>query len=687
MTKSLAILNKSKKTKEIFEKQLKTYFANEVKISSYSVEEGINSKIEADIIIAAKIMEDEIDKYVKKDVKVIYARRSLSIAALKKLINIPVNKDVLFVNNARITLNEAISFINEVGIDHINILPYCPGMEAPAKFDLVVTTDEFDYIPVDVKKDEIINLGRRQISLTTIIEVLTHLDLLNKNSNILIAKYIKRLVSLIKKLKNNNSKIIKNNKMMSSIINNVSDGIVFVNSDKEVEFFNKEAENIFDDMSNFHKKIKEIFSQNLSQILKNESKIKYKNLNNKEIIIRIDNLKNEDEVLGGIFVFKDVTRIKELERNLRKKNKKKGYLAQYNFEDILGKSNKLNKAKKESKFIAKSESTVLISGESGVGKELFAQSIHNYSKRRNYPFVAINCSALPSDLLESELFGYEEGAFTGARKGGKAGIFEQAHEGTIFLDEIGNVNSRVQSKLLRVIEEKEVRRVGGSKVIPVNVRIIAATNKDLQKLIEKNKFREDLYYRLSVLPLYIPPLRERRADIPELVEFFLEQYGRENLKIPHEIMSKFYHYEWPGNIRELKNCIEYISQLSQGKEVKLSDLPYYLKKDSMVKDVGLVKKYKEELKKEGEIKEFIFILKELYLADDLNKNIGRRKIAENAKINNIDLSAQMVRSRINILDEKGLVEIGKGRQGTLITEKGISFLEKYDDYSSDSIKN
>ena len=650
MSKKIAVLNKSKKTKEIFEKQLKTYFEDEVKIKSFSVEEGINQKIKADLIIAAKIMKDKIDNYVKKGVDVIYARRSLSISALQKLIDIPKGKNVLFVNNARITLDEAVSFVNEVGIDHINILPYCPGMETPENFDLVVTTDEFEFIPVEVKKDKIINLGRRQISLTTIIEILTKLNLLNKNSNILIAKYIKRLVQLIKKLKENNTEIIKHNKLMNSIINNVSDGLVFINAEEKIEFYNNEVSNIFKDIDYFEEKIEEIYNEELSDILYNSQDIKYTKINGKEVVIRIDNLKIDDEVIGDIFVFKDVTKIKELERNLRKKAKKKGYVAQYKFSNILGESKKIKKVVKEAKHIAKSESTVLISGESGVGKELFAQSIHNYSQRKNYPFVAINCSALPSELLESELFGYEEGAFTGARKGGKAGIFEQAHEGTIFLDEIGNVSSRVQSKLLRVIEEKEVRRVGGSKVLPVNVRIIAATNRDLQKLINENEFREDLYYRLSVLPLHVPPIRERREDIPQLIYHFLKRYNRENLKVPHEIMSRFYHYNWPGNIRELKNCVEYISQLAQGDEVKLGDLPYYFLKDSITENIDILKEYEKELAQQGNVEEFIFILKELYLAQKLDKKIGRRKIAENAKINNIDLSSQMVRSRITSIN-------------------------------------
>ena len=684
MSKEIAVLNKSKKTKKIFEKQLKTYFEDEVEIKSFSVEEGIDKKIKADLIIAAKIMKDEIDKYVKKDVDVIYARRSLSISALQKLIDIPKGKNVLFVNNARITLDEAVSFVNEVGIDHINILPYCPGIDIPENFDLVVTTDEFKFIPVEISEDEIINLGRRQISLTTIIEILTKLNLLNKNSNILIAKYIKKLVKLIKQLKENNAEIMKHNKMMNSIINNVSDGLVFINAEEDIEFYNDEVSNIFKDINYFEEKIEEIYSENLSNILYNNQDIKFAKINGKEVVIRIDNLKIENEVIGNIFVFKDVTKIKELERNLRKRAKKKGYVAHYQFSDILGESKNIKKIIKEAKHISKSESTVLISGESGVGKELFAQSIHNYSPRSNYPFVAINCSALPSELLESELFGYEEGAFTGARKGGKAGIFEQAHEGTIFLDEIGNVSSRVQSKLLRVIEEKEVRRVGGSKVLPVNVRIIAATNKNLQNLIDKNEFREDLYYRLSVLPLHVPPIRERRKDIPKLINHFLKEYNRSDLKVPHEIMSRFYHYNWPGNIRELKNCVEYISQLAQGDKIKLGDLPYYFLKESITEDIDMFKEYEKKLKEDGNINEFIFILKELYLAQELNKNIGRRKIADNAKINNLDLSPQMIRTRVKALEKMGLVNIGTGRQGTNITKEGIDFLQKYDNYYSNN---
>lgn len=204
----------------------------------------------------------------------------------------------------------------------------------------------------------------------------------------------------------------------------------------------------------------------------------------------------------------------------------------------------------------------MITGESGTGKEIFAQAIHNLSSRRGKIFIAVNCGAIPSNLIESELLGYEEGAFTGAKKGGNAGKFELAHGGTIFLDEIGEMSLETQVRLLRVIEEGVVSRVGGSKQIPVDVRIIAATNKDLQEEVKKGSFRKDLFYRLNVLPLWLPPLRDRKEDIPILIDYYMtkvsKKLNKNKFKIDSTVMNKFMEYDWPGNIRELENVVELI---------------------------------------------------------------------------------------------------------------------------------
>lgn len=235
---------------------------------------------------------------------------------------------------------------------------------------------------------------------------------------------------------------------------------------------------------------------------------------------------------------------------------------QYTFDDIIGSSREIKKVVEYAKTIANSPSTVLITGESGTGKEILAQSIHNYSERRNSGFVAINCGAIPENLIESELFGYDEGAFTGAKKGGRAGKFELANGGTIFLDEIGEMPLDMQVSLLRVLQEGYITRVGGTKDIPVDVRVIAATNKDLKEEIAKGKFREDLYYRLSVIPINISPLRERKDDIPPLIDYFLNKkaakLSKSVPKIDDGLYRKLLSYDWPGNVRELENVVENI---------------------------------------------------------------------------------------------------------------------------------
>ncbi|MBC7335917.1 MAG: sigma 54-interacting transcriptional regulator, partial [Clostridia bacterium] len=230
------------------------------------------------------------------------------------------------------------------------------------------------------------------------------------------------------------------------------------------------------------------------------------------------------ETIGTVVTFQDVTRIIQLEAKIRRELYQKGLVARFTFEDIIGQSEAIREAVEKAKRYALTDSTVLLSGESGTGKELFAQSIHAFSRRSGGPFVAVNCAALPENLLESELFGYEEGAFTGAKKGGKLGLFELAHGGTIFLDEIGEMTLPLQARLLRVLQEKEVMRLGGSRVIPVDVRVIAASNKNLQQAVQEGTFRADLFYRLNVLCLKVPPLRARKDDIPLLVDHFIKRY-------------------------------------------------------------------------------------------------------------------------------------------------------------------
>jgi len=280
----------------------------------------------------------------------------------------------------------------------------------------------------------------------------------------------------------------------------------------------------------------------------------------KEVLVNAAPIIVNGELRGSVGVIHDMSEITKLSNELKNaKNIIRSLEAKYTFEDIIGSDPLLLSAIDKAKKAAEIPITVLLRGESGTGKEIFAHAIHNESERKFRKFIKVNCSAIPETLLESELFGYEEGAFTGAKKGGKKGFFEEAEGGTIFLDEIGEIPHSTQTKLLRVLQEKEIVRVGGTKSISIDVRIIAATNADLEGAIESGRFRADLYYRLNVLPITIPPLRLRKGDIYDLSIFFIkkfnQQYGRNVRDITQQAVSRLKEYNWPGNVRELDNFI------------------------------------------------------------------------------------------------------------------------------------
>lgn len=283
----------------------------------------------------------------------------------------------------------------------------------------------------------------------------------------------------------------------------------------------------------------------------------------------------EDNITGFIFTFNKMNELIKVVNDIASTN------MVITFEDIIGKSSEITRVKDYAKRIANGKSTVLIQGESGTGKELFARAIHYESDRKNRPFVAINCTAIPENLIESELFGYEEGAFTGARKGGKIGKFELANKGTVFLDEIGDMPLNLQAKLLRVLQENMIERVGGNSSIPVDVRIIAASNKSLEEMVKEREFREDLFYRLNVIPIHLPPLRARISDIEILANTFLEKFNKKLNRyiraIDPSVIELFKCYSWPGNVRELENVIEYGVNMASGSTIRVCDLPRRLK--------------------------------------------------------------------------------------------------------------
>ncbi len=286
---------------------------------------------------------------------------------------------------------------------------------------------------------------------------------------------------------------------------------------------------------------------------------------------------SEGSVVGVVISFRDIEEAQKLVYNINTRALK------YTFEDIMGESEAIRRAKNQALLTARGNSTVLITGESGTGKEMFAKAIHYASSRAKGPFVTVNCGAIPENLLESELFGYEKGAFTGASDKGKPGKFEMANGGTIFLDEIGDMPLHLQVKLLHVLQNMRFERVGGNKVIIVDVRVIAATNKDLETMIKEGTFREDLYYRLSVIPLTIPPLRGRRTDIKLLMYHFLNKYNtfmnKKIIGFTEEVEYIYENYDWPGNVRELENAIEYGTNMAFGDKIGIDAVPARLLKN------------------------------------------------------------------------------------------------------------
>lgn len=282
--------------------------------------------------------------------------------------------------------------------------------------------------------------------------------------------------------------------------------------------------------------------------------------NNKKTIVSRFPIQTTTGLLGGIAIFQDYGKLQIFEAQMRHKFSERGLTAHYTFENILCKSSVTQQVIKQARLYAQSDSAILITGESGTGKEVFAQSIHNESSRKDGPFVAINCAAIPENILESELFGYVEGAFTGASRKGKEGLFQQAHKGTVFLDEIGEMPLNMQSKLLRVLQEKQVHPIGSDTVLPVDIRIISATNQDLNKMVHQKTFRLDLLYRLNVLNLHLPPLRKRHEDIVLFADEFISKkspsFYHKNLKIIHQMMDSLSEYPFPGNYRELENILE-----------------------------------------------------------------------------------------------------------------------------------
>ncbi|WP_055666059.1 sigma 54-interacting transcriptional regulator [Desnuesiella massiliensis] len=438
-----------------------------------------------------------------------------------------------------------------------------------------------------------------------------------------------------------------------AVIDSVDEGIISMDRNFNISIFNNYCEELF----NYKKE--EVIGRDIRKLIGEEtpivnlikSGVEYDNLefNLKNDRGEIDyistgrTIKNDnDEVIGAVASIKDFNKARQLVDII-------STVEHSAFKDIIGSSQSIEKVKKITGAVAKSNSTVLLRGESGTGKELFAKAIHYSSDRKNKSFVTINCAALPESLLESELFGYEKGSFTGAMQNGKDGLFKEASEGTLFLDEIGELSMVLQAKLLRVLQEGTIRKIGSNKEEFVDVRIIAATNKNLEDMISHGLFREDLYYRLNVIPICIPSLRERLEDIPSLVQFFIDKLNkrikRDIKGAQLEFISDLMKYHWPGNVRELQNVVERAMNLCEGQFLTTKELIIDFKNENqgyVPNIIANMEKEQPSLKDELEQKE-----KEI-ISRVLKSNRSYRKTAKILKVSHTTIMNKIKKYNIKM---------------------------------------
>ena len=652
-------MDKSKKVAIIYQNSLNK---NAMEFIKYNLEEifgeyisfsncylqslGPDKLLETDAFLAVgDQIYDQLKEHVKDFNKVIKMNRSPNRGALNKISQIPAGETVLVVNDNYSNTVDTVNSFYEVGVSHINMIPYDSAIEHTGIYDninIAVTPSEVHLVPKHIKK--VIDIGYRNVSFDTMFKLMKMLDLdlgiINRN----LFKYMRSLVESNTAFHANYIYGYLKSEMLSHVVNSSKIGMALVDIYYKVAYANEKAMQIFqvDNKNNI----------DLERYLTPEF-LESREDTNESITIEGINYrycKNPitlmDEVAGFYITLENEAEIDLV----NKANKRKGHIAKYNFKDIVHDSKEMRRTLSIAKKIAITDYTVLIRGESGTGKELIAQSIHNASYRSSFPFVAVNCAALPDNLLESELFGYESGAFTGANSKGKIGLFEQANKGTIFLDEIGDMSPNLQVRLLRTIQEQQIMRIGSDRIIDIDVRLIAATNKDLEKAVEKGSFRSDLFFRLNVLPIVISPLRKRKEDIDSLLKYYM---GNEYQNILPDDLKKLRAYNWPGNVRELENiCTYYKTLISLPSYISFSETKHY---DGNLSEEQLI----------------YSILDVIHKNTNISHGIGRAAIIQKLKERGIIISDVKLRKFLNDLNASGMIEISKGRAGTKITDKGI----------------
>lgn len=682
--KQIAVIANEKEYAKYLRENLMAYFSKHAIIRAYSTEEiQIMESIEENyVVISAFTIFHKVKQKIHENSELIVIGITLNKKYIKGLDGIPKNTRALLVNMDYNHCVQVIAMIYSAGYKNLELIPYYPGIEDYDKtIQLAITPGESVFLPPNIK--QVIDIGERVIDLNCILHIADKLEIKDifKTTEAIAARNNVAFgnVSIEKVLGENESL----SERVNVLIKMMQQGIVITDRMGKIYSCNDKAEQLLKNRTdlltgfNISELVPEIDFVD-STFLNHEHKEQLIHIDGIDIIATVTPIIKGETTSGNVIVLDNFEEVEEKQHSIRAKLSESNHVARYGFESIIGNSDVIRGVIATAKRMAKSEASILIMGESGTGKEVFAQSIHNGSSREKYNFVAVNCAAIPENLLESEMFGYEEGSFTGAKKGGKIGFFELAHKGTIFLDEIAELPMQLQSKLLRVIEEKKISRVGSKRLIAIDVRIIAATNQDLNKLIEEQKFREDLYYRLNVLPLYLPSLRERKEDILLLIEHF-KKMQNEKFILDEKVSLVLEEHLWKGNIRELRNVVEYLSSLEK-EVIEKDDLPL---KHPPLRD-KMVKKKREEpnqvnrfLLREGSRGEcYLFILECMDRAQQRKERIGRAKLAEYAQEKGLFYTEQEIRYCLNRLDSYGFIHTMKGRAGSTVNDWGLQLKER-----------
>ncbi|MPM39029.1 Anaerobic nitric oxide reductase transcription regulator NorR [bioreactor metagenome] len=690
MKKRVAVMCVSKKSNEFYSNYLEDIFAKTIDFFYYSLDEnGFENMIKADLYLVCSTSSNVFEysmSCIPENSNVVISSITFKKNSIEKVKNIPKDSNILMVNLSKNMAMEAISTLNRIGINDINFIPLGPidnmkDINEYKDIKIAVTCGESRYIPYFV--EEVIDLGGRVFTERVLVEMILKLDISEIMGTKPFKSYIQELAERDYGIDELSRKVSNIELKFDLVLDSIDIGVIGINVNNRIFEFNKAAENIL------HMKKDDALGKTTDESLPFMPLNVYKDnlLTNDVKLITIKgvlvSLRTtsivENENFKGYFAI--IERFKDEEdkqRKLRLQLLNRGHKAKYTFDDIKGNCPILKKVKQIAEKMSKSNASILIYGESGTGKELFAHAIHNSSPRSDMPFVAINCAALPENLLESELFGYEEGAFTGAKKGGKAGLFEYAHTGTLFLDEIENMSQSLQVKLLRVLQEKEVIRIGSEKIISIDVKIIAASNENIKDMVEQGKFRKDLYYRINALPINIPPLRDRKDDVLLIADEIKKSIGTE-FELSDKVKNIFINYEWEGNIRELRNVIEYLAYVDKPL-IDIEDLPSTFLEENNFNEISYDRNYDNTLLMKilpnEKLEKYIYVLKILYNAKKENISLGRKNISQSSQNSECPLSEQEVRTIISYLANKNLVAVSRGRKGTELTLKGVEMVDK-----------